>query len=183
MSLQRNIDVSARFAPLFRKLNLPAERIAKIKAVLVERENAGMDAHELARAQGLDRQKDWSAYNRILGAGIAEADKALQAELGAQAFEEFKSFLRTTPQRELVEKFQRASSYTSSPVSNEAAEQLLTLLIPSPASAEPISPIAFTRSQSVLSSAQFEIFREFYEAQQGLAQAKKLAAPQKPQRK
>jgi hypothetical protein len=64
------------------KLNLSADELAKVKNLLVERQEASMDAREAGLQAGLDRR----TVNQATQAAAAEVNNEIKADIGQDAF-------------------------------------------------------------------------------------------------
>ncbi|MBS0663552.1 MAG: hypothetical protein JSR48_09815 [Verrucomicrobia bacterium] len=198
LAQQQRGALDARFAALFKSLNLSPEQLEKFKNLLVEKQTAIADVMAAARAQGIDPRTNRDEFRQLISDTQAEIDANIKSTLGDAGFAQYQDYQRTLPQRNTVTQLEQALSYTSTPLSSAQSDQLIQILAQSsgPQSnaaanrnlvranfgvgfggAGPTSPItdaAITQSQSVLAPQQVQALQQLQQqqqAQQQLAQA------------
>lgn len=128
MALQQRGQLDARYAALFKNLNLPPEQLEKLKALLVEKQSVGQDVLAAARSQGINLRDDPEAFRKMIASTQAEVDNSIKAVLGEEGFAKYQNYQETLPQRNVVSQLQQSLSYTSAPLSDSQAEQLVQIL-------------------------------------------------------
>jgi hypothetical protein len=141
-ALQQKAALDSRFAPLFKALNLPAEKIEQLKTLLAERESTMQDVMMAARDQGLDPRSDPDGFLKLAAAAQTEINSQLKTLLGDEGFAHYEQYAQTQPQRATVEQLRQSLSYTSEPLSDTQAAQLVQILAATaPASANNAVPM------------------------------------------
>jgi hypothetical protein len=125
---QQQLALDSRYAALFKTLNLPAEKLATFKALLLEKQSVVQDVMAAARDQGLDPRTGGGEIRQMIADAQAEIDGSVKSLLGNDAFAQYEEFQRTQPQRALVSQLQQSLSYTASPLTTSQADQLVTIL-------------------------------------------------------
>ena len=189
-------QVDARYAALFKNLNLTPEQLEKFKNLLVEKQTALADVLAAARAQGIDPRTDPQEFRKLVADTQAEVDTNIKAALGDAGFAQYQQYQQTLPQRNAVTQLEQSLSYTSTPLTSAQAEQMVQILASNSPTASnaannratvaagfgfggngPSSPItnaAITQSATVLSSTQVAALQQLQQtqlAQQQLQQA------------
>lgn len=191
-AVQSKVQLDSRYADLFRALiqqyHLSAEQLDQLKNLLVQRQQSVMDAMEAMRDQGIDPRSDPATFNQALNDAQNSVDQQIQADLGDSAYSAYQQYQQTLPERGVVTQLQQALSYSSSPLTADQANQLISLLaqnapaqpgvnvlmgpggvnVGSPAT--PISDQAITQAQSFLSAAQVQALQQIQAAQQAQQQ-------------
>jgi hypothetical protein len=116
--------LDARYAALFRSLRLKPDKIIQLKNLLVERQMAQTDAIEAANSQGLGSE----AVNQAQTDATASVDSEIKADLGDVGYEQYQEYEKTQSERGVVNQIQQALSYTSTPMGDEEANQLVEAL-------------------------------------------------------
>ncbi len=135
---QQRAGIASRYAPLFKHLNLSAEQIDRLSALLVERGTTRQDAFMAAREQGVDPRANPEAMRKLLADVQAPIDASLKALLGDSGYAQLQHFEQTQPQRAVVGELQTRLSYTGAPLTSTQAEQLVQIL----AANTPLRPVA-----------------------------------------
>lgn len=128
MSIQQKAALDSRFASLFKSLNLSPADLEKFKSLLVEKQNAVMDARAAARAQGLTGPESRGALRQVISAAQAEVDNTIRSTLGEAAFAQYQTYEQTLPERNLVTQLQQRLSYSSTPLTDVQTNQVVALL-------------------------------------------------------
>ena len=128
LSQQQRAAVEARYAALFRNLNLPPEQAAKLTALLAERGTTVQDVMSAAREQGIDPRENPAAFRKLVADAQNQINDSIKATIGEQGFAQLTNYEQTMPQRALVNDLQQRLSYTSTPLTATQAEQLVQIL-------------------------------------------------------
>lgn len=197
-ALHEKAALDTRYAALFKALKLPAEKLERFKALLIDRELAFGDALTAALEQGIDPQRDAAAFKQAVGSAQAEVDRSI-AELLGSSYADYQNYRDTLPQRSIVEQLAQKLSYTPEPLSEAQSAEMLRILAatraPPPGAATesaemvfigvpggavhvgggaPISDSALAAAENVLSSAQLQALREIQQMQQAQQEAMTL---------
>jgi hypothetical protein len=140
-TLQQRAALDTRFAPLFKSLNLAPEKLSQFKNLLAERESTMQDVMMAARDQGVDPRSDPEGFRKLVTAAQAEINSQLKSVLGDDGYAQYEKYAQTQPQRATVEQLRQSLSYTSEPLTDTQASQLVQILAAS-------SPAAQSGAQS-----------------------------------
>ena len=110
LSVQQKAAVEARYAALFKNLNLTPEQADKLKTVLAERQTTLQDVMSAALDQGLDPRRDREAYQKLLEGARADVNASIKAVIGDSGFAQFENYETTMPQRNIVNQLQQRLS-------------------------------------------------------------------------
>ncbi|MFA5058316.1 MAG: hypothetical protein WC485_09400 [Opitutaceae bacterium] len=129
-TVQQKAALDARYSGLFRNLNLSPADLDKFKSLLVEKESALMDVMAAAREQGLNPRDpaDRAQINSLVQAAQAQVDNNIRQTLGDGQFAQYQNYEQTLPQRNLVNQLSQSLSYTSTPLQDYQANQLVNIL-------------------------------------------------------
>jgi hypothetical protein len=120
--------VDARYAALFRALNLSPEQADKLKQLLIDRENVRQDVFAAARDQGIDPRTDREAFQKLLTDARNSVNENIKSLLGDQGYSQFTNYEQTMPQRNIVNALQQRLSATDVPLSASQSDQLVQIL-------------------------------------------------------
>lgn len=143
LSVQQKAVVDARYAALFKSLNLTPDQAEKLKVVLAERQTTMMDVMSAARDQGLDPRRDREAFQKLMQNAQTDMNNAIKGVIGESGFAQFENYEKTLPQRNVVNQLQQRLSYSDTPLTSAQAEQLVQILAantPAPAPGSPGQP-------------------------------------------
>lgn len=142
MTVQQKAAVEARYAALFKNLNLSPEQASRLTAILADRSSTLQDVAMAAREQGIDPRRDAAEYDKLMANARAEININIKSVIGDSGFAQFQTYEETLPQRNVVNQLQQRLSYGDTPLSNAQAEQLVQVMAanPPPASSAPSSP-------------------------------------------
>lgn len=197
MNLRNRGALDNRYAALFKSLGLPREQLEKFQQLLIDKQSTMRDVVAAMRSQGLTPSRESADQMRLLVQNAnAEIDAQIQATLGTAAYNQYQNYEQTQPQRNTVERIQQRLSYTSQPLSDQQAGQLVGLLTPtSPTVANgaesggnlrrfssggstatvPITDDSLQQASTILSSAQLTALQELQLEQQAQAQLSRRA--------
>jgi hypothetical protein len=128
MAIQQKGLLDAHYAALFKSLNLSPQQLDQFKDLLVQKQQALMDAITAAREQGINPRTDPTAFNEAISDAQASVDSQIQAALGDAGFAQYQQYVQTLPDRNTVNQLQQALSYTGTPLSDDQASQMIQLL-------------------------------------------------------
>lgn len=128
VALERKGALDARFAPLFKNLNLTPEQLDKFKNLLVEKQTSMMDVLAAAREQGINPRTDPAAFRQMVTDAQNEIDSSIKSTLGDAAFAQYQGFEQTQPQRNTVSQLEQRLSYSSTPLTASQSDQLVSIL-------------------------------------------------------
>lgn len=132
IAVQQKAAIDARYSALFKNLNLPAAQIDKLKGLLAERTTTMLDVLSVASDQGVDPRDNPAAFRQLVASTQDEINKSIKSLLGDQGFAQLANYEQTMPQRNLVNELQQRLSYSSTPLSNTQADQLVQILASNP---------------------------------------------------
>jgi hypothetical protein len=128
VALQQKGALDARYAQLFKSLNLTPEQLERFKNLLVEKSTAMMDVLAAARQQGINPRSDRDAFQKLVADAQAQVDDSIRSALGDVGYQQYKNFEQTQPQRAVVSQLEQRLSYSSTPLSPDQANQLVNIL-------------------------------------------------------
>jgi hypothetical protein len=128
MAQQQKAGLDARFAGLFKALNLPAAQLDKFKSLLLEKQSVMQDVMMAAREQGLDPRSNPEGFRSLVNSAQAEIDTSLKAVIGEEAFTQYQQYQQAQPQRNVLTQLEQSLSYTDSPLTTAQSTQLLQIL-------------------------------------------------------
>jgi hypothetical protein len=128
MAQQQKAGLDARFAGLFKALNLPAAQLDKFKSLLLEKQSVMQDVMMAAREQGLDPRSNPEGFRSLVNSAQAEIDTSLKAVIGEEAFTHYQQYQQAQPQRNVLTQLEQSLSYTDSPLTTAQSTQLLQIL-------------------------------------------------------
>ncbi len=197
-SIQAKARLDGSYAALFKALSsgaagaaLTPEQLDQFKNLLVQKQQALMDAVQVARDQGLDPRTDRQAFGQAVAAAQAAVDQQIQAALGDTGYAAYQQYEQTMPQRNTVNQVEQSLSYTATPLTDAQANQLVQILAqdqPQRAGSgaastganlrslfnqnapAPITTQALTDAQGILSQPQLQALQQVQQAQQAQAQ-------------
>ena len=125
--------VEKRYGGLFQSLGLPPGQLARLRALLGERQQATIDAANSALQTGLNPDRDLSVILGAIGQAQAAVDMTLRNELGETILAACRDFDRTLCERNAVRDFARLIAITGEALAPEQQKQLVQILKNSPA--------------------------------------------------
>lgn len=131
LNLHRNAMLDARFAGLFRQLNLSDEELASFKSLLAEKENVALDVVTVSEMLP-DGPLSPDALRESVRGAQAQVERAIQSSLGGERYRVYREYERTLPQRATVAQLEQRLSYTSSPLTPEQSNALVRILAANP---------------------------------------------------
>ena len=130
IKVEQESRIENRYGALFKQLNLSADKIASLKSLLVERENARRDVMASAFAQKLDpRDPDTRTQLRELTNQLeSEVDTNIKTAIGDTAYSQLETYKATQPQRSTVSNFNDKLALSGQPLSDSQLQQLTRIL-------------------------------------------------------
>lgn len=119
--------IDARYAGLFKSLNLTPDQLERVKALLAEKQNAARDVMSVAREQGLDFRGNRDEFQQLIQQAGADIDGNIAALIGQDKFAQYQNYEQTQRERAVVGMIEQSLSYTE-PLSQSQSEQLVSLL-------------------------------------------------------
>lgn len=126
-SLRPEVILDRTYAPLLRELGLPADRGARLKAMILEKTRAATTATVALIDRRLDAARRAEQTARIRKEA-EEHDARIREFLGDEHHAALRRFEKTIPDRTLVERFARHQARTRHPVASEQQERLILAL-------------------------------------------------------
>ena len=194
MAIQQKAALDGRYATLFKNLNLTPAQLEQFKNLLVEKQTALTDALAAARAQGINPRTDPADFQKLIADAQTEADNNIKSTLGDAGYAQYQQYQQTLPQRNVVNQLSQSLSYTSTPLSADQTEQMVSILaantpantnstanniratvtsafgIGGPGQTSPITNDAITQAQTVLAPPQVTALQQLQATQQAQAQ-------------
>lgn len=124
LATQQKAALDARYAALFKSLNLTPAQLDKFKNLLVERQTSMMDVLAAARGQGLNRED----MQKLVAGTQAEIDASIKAAIGDAAFSQYKNYDQTAAQRGTTDQLSQRLSYTGAPLTAEQSAAMTQIL-------------------------------------------------------
>ncbi len=140
---QRQAMLDARFAALFRQLNLSGDELAAFKRLLVEKENVLLDVVTVNEA-AVGGPLSAETVRQSVRQAQAQIDRSIQSSLGPERYGLYQEFERTLAQRATVAQLEQRLSYTGTPLSPAQAESMVRILSAN-------APVAAAESTPVIS--------------------------------
>lgn len=120
--------VDARYAALFRSLNLTPDQAQKLTALLVDKQNALQDVYAAAREQGINPRTDPDGFKKLVADAQSTINDSIKSLIGDQGMSQLTNYEQTMPQRNLVNVLQQRLSATDAPLTPSQADQLVQIL-------------------------------------------------------
>ncbi len=129
MALRSRGMLDSRYAALFKNLNLPPDQLKKFQDLLLDKQSTMRDVLSAMRSQGLTPSRENADQMRTLVQDAnTEIDSQIRSTLGEAAFAQYQDYEHTQPQRATVDRVQQRLSYSSQPLTDQQASQLVSLL-------------------------------------------------------
>ena len=125
LSVQQKAAIDARYAALFKSLNLSPDQRAKVESLMADRMSTMQDTLAAAREQGLN---DPQSIRKLMADAQNDFNNSLKSVLGDSGFAQYQNYEQTMPQRNLVNQLQQRLSYTDTPLTTAQADQLVQIL-------------------------------------------------------
>ncbi len=128
MALQAKAQLDARYGALFKSLNLTPEQLDQFKNLLVEKQQAMMDAMQAAREQGLDPRTDAAGFKAAIAAAQQTVDAQIAQSLGDAGYQQYQQYQQTLPERNTVNQLATSLSYTQTPLTTDQQNAMVQVL-------------------------------------------------------
>jgi len=207
-AIQEKSQLDARYASLFKSLNLTPAQVDQFKSLMVQRQQAANDAAQAARTAGIDPRTDPTAYQQAISDAQSDINKQLQATLGDTGYAALQTYNQTLPQRTTVSQLQTSLSYGSTPLTDDQSAALIALMQQNAGSTTAtntggqnrngggggggpfgggnqgatITAATVTAAASILSAPQLQALQQLQQTQQAQAQMQQLFQANRPGR-
>lgn len=128
LAIQMKARISQTYGPLFKALNLSPEQLAQFQSLLADKQQALMDVMAAARDQGINPRQDPDGFKALVSQAVSQVDTSIQQTLGDAAYQQYQQYQQTLPERNVVNTLQQQLSYTQTPLTDDQANQMITLL-------------------------------------------------------
>ena len=128
MALQQKAAISARYADMFKKLQLPPDRLAEFKAELLDKQTLRNDVLLAAVQQGINPLQNPQEFRQLEATMQAEVDAKIKATLGENGYTQYQEYQATQGQRAVINQLQQSLSYTAAPLTTQQADQMTSIL-------------------------------------------------------
>lgn len=196
MAVQQKAGLDSRYSSLFKNLSLSPDQLEKFKDLLVEKRTSMMDVLAAAREQGINPRTNPDAFSKLVTNAQSEIDANIRATLGDAGFSQYENYEKTLPQRNVVSQLEQRLSYSSTPLTTQQSEQMVSILqattvarnsnTPAPLTAigaglsatfggnagggSRITDATVNQAQGVLAGPQLDALRQLQQEQQAQAQ-------------
>lgn len=200
-AVQQRGALDARYAALFKNLNLTPAQLDQFKNLLVEKRTAVADVMAAARDQGLNGRENRDELRALVQNAQAEVDANIRSVLGDTGYQQYQQFEQTQAQRNVVGQLEQRLSYSGQPLTSVQSEALVQVLstnaadqknnsrapdIRTPAGrigfggsgGAPITDQAVAQAATVLSTAQVQALQQIQQEQQAQAALAQLVREQ-----
>jgi hypothetical protein len=128
MAIQMKGRLSQTYASLFKSLNLTPEQLTQFQGLLSEKQQAIADTMQAAREQGINPRTDPDGFKALMGQAVAQTDASIEQTLGDAGFQQYQAYQQSLPERNTVNSLQQQLSYTQTPLTDDEANQMVSLL-------------------------------------------------------
>ena len=169
MKLDQEARIEQRYGALFKQLNLPAEKVAELKAMLAERENAMRDVMASAASQGLNPRESRDELRQLAADMQAEVDNTIKTTFGDSVLTSLNSYNNNAPQRATINDLSQKLVYSSQPLNDTQSQMLTTILAETGQQSGRttlVTDATIARAQGVLMPSQVEALKKLQAEQQ-----------------
>ncbi|MCX6937823.1 MAG: hypothetical protein NTU80_07975 [Verrucomicrobia bacterium] len=167
--IDQEARLDARYSALFKQLNLPPEKLAALKTLLVERESAAREVFASAASQGMNPRENRDQLRQLANTLQAEVDANIKTTFGDSVAQALATYTETGPQRALVNELTQKLNYTGLPLNDGQTRQLTRILAetgtPSGRSVL-ITDATLTQAAGVLTASQLADLKKLQSEQQ-----------------
>jgi len=177
---EQRARIDARYAALFKKLNLSPEQQTALANLLLERQNSARDVFAAAREQGLNPGQNRDDLRKMVTDAQAEVDQNIKTTLGDTAYQQYQNYENTQSQRAIVSQLNQTLSALATPLTTAQSDFLVQALSTPAATAQSsaqgggpwgrggttITDAVIEQAQNVLSPAQVDALRQLQTQQQ-----------------
>lgn len=161
--LEQEARLDQRYGALFKQLNLPPEKLAALKTLLAERENAGREVWASAAAQGLNPRENRDQLRQLEADLRSEVDANIESSFGPSVTSALDAYNNAAPQRSTVNDLNQKLVYSGQPLNDTQSQMLTTILAQTGQQSGRgvlITDETITRAQGVLMPAQIESLKK-----------------------
>jgi hypothetical protein len=126
--LEQEARLEQRYGAFFKQLNLPADQLAALKNLMIERENAGRDVWTSAAAQGMNPRESRDQLRQLTADLQTEVDNNIKATFGESLLNSLNAFNASGPQRATVNDISQRLSYAGQPLNDSQSQQLARII-------------------------------------------------------
>jgi hypothetical protein len=201
LSIQMKGRIDQTYAALYKALNLSPQQLTQFQSLLAEKQQSLMDVMQAAQAQGMSPRTDPDGIKTLMSQAVSQVDANIQQALGDAGYQQYQQFQQTLPERNVVNSLQQSLSYTQTPLTDDEANQMISLLAqtqpqragngtagtsnggdsgPGPLSIlngggnAKVTDDSLTQAQGVLSAPQLSALQQIQQQQQAQQQIQKL---------
>jgi hypothetical protein len=128
LAIQAKGRIAQTYGALFKSLNLSPDQLAQFQQLLADKQQAMMDVLQAAREQGINPRTDPDGFKTLMSQAVAQTDQSIQQAIGDGAFQQYQQYQQTLPERNVVNSLQQQLSYTQTPLTDDQANALISLL-------------------------------------------------------
>jgi hypothetical protein len=128
LAIQMKGRIQQTYGALFKTLNLSPDQLTQFQGLLADKQQALMDVMQAANAQGINPRTDPDGFKTLANQAIQQADASIQQALGDAAYATYQQYQQTLPERNTVNSLQQALSYTQTPLTDDEANSMISLL-------------------------------------------------------
>lgn len=128
LAIQMKGRIDQTYAPLFKALNLSPEQLSQFQSLLAEKQQSLLDVMQAAQAQGMSPRSDPDGMKTLMSQAISQVDANIQQALGDAGYQQYQQYQQTLPERNVVNTLQQSLSYTQTPLTDDEANQMISLL-------------------------------------------------------
>ncbi len=169
--IQQAARIDERYGAFFKQLNLTPDKLAALKALLLERESAGREVFASAAASGLDprKQENREQLRKLSDDLRNEVNANIKATLGDNLYAALDAYQANGPQRNAIKDFAEKLTYSGTPLSAAQSDKLTQILTETGKQSGRnvlVTEATITRATGVLSFAQVEALKKLQTEQQ-----------------
>jgi len=120
------LDLPLEYGPLYRKLGLSSEKIARLEPLLVEAQQIMWDTMNAARSNGLSTGD--SSLAKVKLPDVQEVYGRIYALLGENDFKTYETYTKSSTARQLASQLAGNLYYTEQPLTGAQADVLVSLI-------------------------------------------------------
>ncbi len=128
LAIQMKGRISQTYGPLFKSLNLGPDQLSQFQTLLADKQQSLMDVMQAARDQGINPRTDPDGFKSLVSQAVSQSDANIQQALGDAAYQQYQQYQQTLPERNTVNSLQQQLSYTQTPLTDDEANQMISLL-------------------------------------------------------
>jgi hypothetical protein len=128
LAVQMKGRVNQTYGPLFKALNLSPDQLSQFQSLLADKQQAMMDVLQAAREQGINPRADPDGFKTLMNQAVSQVDQTIQQTLGDAGYQQYQQYQQTLPERNVVNSLQQQLSYTQTPLTDDQANAMISLL-------------------------------------------------------